>query len=272
MSLDKGQITRYSRHILLPEMGRAGQEKLAAASVLVVGVGGLGCPVAQYLAAAGVGKIGLADGDAVDLTNLQRQVLHWDADIGKAKTDSAAEKLEQMNGSLLINKHGQLNPGNIEAVVGAYDLVVEGTDNFPAKFLVNDACVKASIPLVQGGILRFEGQWMAVKPGESACYRCLFSDPPPADSVPNCAEAGVLGAVAGSLGSLMAVEALKILADLGEPLFNRLMIFDAAKARFREVAFRKNPDCKACGTGEALEPLAWSEETGACDPALVLPG
>lgn len=264
-ALEKNEVTRYSRHLLLPEIGRQGQEKLQAAKVLLVGLGGLGCPAAQYLAAAGVGTLGLADGDQVDLTNLQRQVLHWEKDLGLNKVDSAQEKLAAMNSKLQLKKHSALNPENIEGILSDYDLVVEGTDNFPAKFLVNDACVKTKVPLVQGGILRFEGQMMAVNPGHSACYRCLFTQAPPAGSVPNCAEAGVLGAVAGALGSLMAVEALKILCGIGLPAYDRLLVYQAAELSFRTVKLKKNPHCKACGTGERLSPLSWDVEAQACE-------
>lgn len=266
MSLQKEQITRYSRHLLLPEVGKAGQEKLSQASVLLVGMGGLGCPAAQYLAAAGIGKLGLADGDQVDLTNLQRQVLHWDKDLGRDKTASAREKLEAMNPDLQVETMGRLDAENIADVVAAYDVVLDGSDNFPTKFLINDACVKTGTDFVYGGILRFEGQMMVVRPGTSACYRCVFLEAPPEGSVPNCAEAGVLGAVAGSLGSLMAVEALKTLLDLGDLACDRLVTFDAMKMRFRDVNVKKNPDCPACGTGEVLNPLRLEGSMPACAP------
>ena len=266
MSLNKDQVTRFSRHLLLSEVGRAGQEKLSEASVLLVGMGGLGCPAAQYLAAAGVGTLGLADGDEVDLTNLQRQVLHWEKDLGRPKTESAREKLAGMNSAMTIREHGRLDPENIEAVLEDYDLVLDGSDNFPTKFLVNDACVKTATDFIYGGILRFEGQWMSVRPGKGACFRCVFLEAPPEGSVPNCAEAGVLGAVAGSVGSLMAVEALKLLAGLGQPCVDRLVTFDALKMNFREVAVKRNPACPACGSGEALEPLKLEGGTAACAP------
>jgi molybdopterin/thiamine biosynthesis adenylyltransferase len=247
MSLSSEQLTRYSRHILLPDVGRAGQERLRAANVAVVGLGGLGCPAAQYLALAGVGRLSLVDGDNVELSNLQRQTLHTVADLGRPKVESAADKLRAADpGVRLALQALRLESGNCLELLKGHDLVIEGTDNFSSKFLVNDACLSLGIPMVTAGILRFEGQLMAVSPGASACYRCVFESAPPAEAVPNCAEAGVLGAVAGVLGALMAGEALKILLGLGEPLFDRMLAFDALGAGFRGQPLRKNPSCPSC--------------------------
>ena len=257
MGLSRDEITRFSRHILLPELGMAGQEKLRCASVAVVGLGGLGCPAALYLAAAGVGRLGLIDSDKAELSNLQRQILHNSSDLGRPKVESAAAKLAALDPAIRLDSHGlRLDAGNVMKTLEPYDLVLEGTDNFSSKFLVNDACVSMAKPLVSGGILRFEGQVMSVGPGHS-CYRCVFEAPPPGDSVPNCAEAGVLGAVAGVLGSLMANEALKILLGFGEPLFDRILAFDAKNSSFRETRLRQNPSCLACQrAGQRFSPSA----------------
>jgi adenylyltransferase/sulfurtransferase len=250
-------LTRYSRHILLPEVGRAGQERLRASSVAVLGLGGLGCPAAQYLAAAGVGRLGLIDSDSAELSNLQRQILHFSADLGRPKVDSAGDKLKAMDPGLLIEpRRMRLEPSNCLEALQGYDLVLEGTDNFASKFLASDACVSLGIPLVSAGILRFEGQLMAVRPGH-ACYRCLFEAAPPADAVPNCAEAGVLGAVAGVLGALMASEALKLLLGIGEPLLDRMLCFDALRGSFRELRLKRRADCPSCArAGTRFRPEA----------------
>jgi molybdopterin/thiamine biosynthesis adenylyltransferase len=255
-ALSSEQLTRYSRHILLPEVGLKGQERLRASSVAIVGLGGLGCPVALYLAAAGVGRLGLLDGDKAELSNLQRQILHQKADIGRLKVESAAEKIQAMDASLKLD----LIPKRLEAssalnLLKSYDLVLEGTDNFPSKFLVNDACVSLGKPLVQAGILRFEGQLMSIAPGKSACYRCVFESVPTGEGLPNCSEAGVLGAVAGVMGTLMANEALKILLSLGEPLYDRMLSFDAKRSSFRETALRRRHDCPSCSrAGSGFQP------------------
>ncbi len=265
MDLRQDQITRYSRHLLLPEVGRAGQERLLGASVLVVGLGGLGCPAAQYLAAAGVGRLGLADGDTVDLTNLQRQVLHGSADLGKAKTRSAMDKLTAMNPDPTLVALDRVSPDNALDMLASYDLVIDGSDNFATKFLINDACVSLKKPLMHAGILRYHGQIFTVLPGQSACYRCVFETPPPAGAVANCAQAGVLGAVAGVLGTLLANEALKMILGLGQPLTDRMLVFDALNTSFRELPLRRRPDCPSCArVGQKFQPEA-DAEIEACE-------
>ncbi len=250
------QMRRYERHFSLPEVGFKGQVKLRNSKVLVVGVGGLGSPALLYLAAAGVGKLGVADGDAVDLSNLQRQIAHFTADLGKPKTLSVKEKIAALNPDVEVAEHHEfLNASNIARVFADYDFIVEGTDNFAAKFLVNDACILLCKPFSHAGMLRFEGQTMTVLPGKSRCYRCLFRDPPPPGSVPNCAEAGILGMLPGILGSIQAAEAVKYLLGLGELLTDRLLIFDALSMRFRELRGKRDPECPACGAHAALKEL-----------------
>lgn len=250
---DDAWLERYSRQILLKEVGIEGQSKLAKARVLVIGAGGLGAPAAYYLAAAGVGTLGLVDGDRVDLSNLQRQILHFTPDIGKDKARSAAEKLS------LLNPDVQLEPivdrvvaANIRQLIRNYDFVIDGTDNFAAKFLINDACVMEKIPYSHGGILRFSGQTVTVFPGSSACYRCIFKAPPPANLVPSCSQAGILGAVAGILGTIQAAEALKAITGAGEPLKDALLTFDAAGMDFRKVKIQRDPNCAVCGDHPTL--------------------
>lgn len=265
MSLNEEQIERYSRQILLQQVGGVGQEKLLAARVLVVGTGGLGSPVALYLAAAGVGTIGLVDADAVDRSNLQRQIAHATPDLGRPKVVSAAEKLRALNPDVTVRTHElYLSAANIADVIADYDFVVEGTDNFPSKFLVNDACWFARKPFSHAGILRFDGQLFTVLPGESACYRCAFPAPPPANAVPTCSQAGVLGGVAGTIGCLQATEALKYVLGVGELLTDRLLVFDALAMRFREVKFRRNPRCPLCGEAPTITELR-DEAQVACD-------
>jgi molybdopterin-synthase adenylyltransferase len=247
MSFTESQIERYSRHIILKEVGGAGQQKLLNSKVLIIGAGGLGAPIALYLAAAGVGTLGIIDGDQVDLSNLQRQVIHFTDDVGKAKVESAREKIQQMNPDVTVKTYFDVvHADNILDIISDYDFVVDGTDNFAAKFLINDACVIGKKPFSHGGILRFDGQTMTVVPG-SACYRCVFDGPPPTNAVPTCSQAGVLGAVAGMLGTTQAAEVLKYLIGTGELLTNRLLIFNANKMQFRTVSFKKNPKCKVCG-------------------------
>lgn len=247
MEFREDQIERYSRHILLQEVGVEGQEKIANGKVLVIGAGGLGAPVALYLAAAGVGTIGLVDGDVVDLSNLQRQVIHFTADVGKPKVLSAKEKILQINPDVKVNVHQDfLSAANAIDIIKDYDFVVDGTDNFPVKFLINDACVFAGKPFSHGGILRFEGQTMTYVPG-SACYRCLFNSPPPPKAVPTCSQAGVLGAIAGMLGTIQAAEVLKYLTGVGELLTNQLLVFNAKTMDFRKVGTKWNDSCPICG-------------------------
>ena len=242
------QLRRYQRHLSLREVGFKGQQKLLASKVLCVGAGGLGSPALYCLAAAGVGTIGIAEGDVVDDSNLQRQILHFTEDVGRPKLASAREKLEKINPDVKVVEHpGWLTAENALEIISQYDFVLDGTDNFPAKFLINDACVIAGKPFSHAGILRFEGQAMTVVPGKSRCYRCLFREPPPAEAVPSCAEAGVLGAIAGVMGTLQATEALKCLLGKGDLLTDRLLIFDALAMRFREIKGARDPGCAVCG-------------------------
>lgn len=242
MSLTEEQIERYSRHILLQDVGGEGQEKILNSKVLIIGAGGLGAPAALYLAAAGVGTLGIIDGDVVDRSNLQRQVIHFTPDVGKAKVLSAKEKIAHINPDVKVNAIQDLFMAhNALDILKEYDFVIDGTDNFSAKFLINDACVMAQKPFSHGGILRFDGQTMTYVPG-SASYRCVFKEPPPANAVPTCSQAGVLGAIAGMLGTIQAAEALKFILGKGELLTNRLLIFDALTMRFRTVNVKPNPD------------------------------
>lgn len=259
------RLERYSRHILLQDVGIEGQTKLFESKVLIIGAGGLGSPVALYLAAAGVGTIGIADADTVDLSNLQRQVIHFTTDLNKPKVDSAAEKMRALNPDVNVRTyHEFIRAANIRQIIGDYDFVVDGTDNFAAKFLINDACVLAGIPYSHGGILRFNGQTMTVVPGESACYRCVFTAPPPAGAVPTCSEAGILGAVAGMLGTIQAAEALKFITGAGELLTNALLTFDAKDMNFRKVQFKRNPRCAICGENRTIHELIDAEQA-VCD-------
>lgn len=264
MDFTEDQIHRYSRQFILKEVGVQGQEKIMNAKVLIIGVGGLGAPIALYLAAAGVGTLGLIDGDVVDLSNLQRQVIHFTADVGKAKVLSAAEKIVAMNPDVKVITYQDLALAhNIANLIKDYDFIVDGTDNFPAKFLINDACVLAGKPFSHGGILRFDGQTMTHIPG-ATCYRCIFNAPPPKDLVPTCSQAGVLGAVAGMLGTIQAAEVLKFITGTGELLTNRLLIFDAAAMNFRTVKVKRNPACPVCGDHPTITTLI-DEEQVVCD-------
>jgi molybdopterin-synthase adenylyltransferase len=258
-------IERYSRHIILKEVGVEGQKKLGNARVLIIGAGGLGSPAALYLAAAGVGVIGIADADNVDLSNLQRQVIHFTEDVGTPKVSSAARKMKAINPDVKVIEYREfLNSSNIIGIIKDYDFVLDGTDNFAAKFLINDACLFQGIPFSHGGILRFSGQTMTIKPYESACYRCVFEEPPPANLVPTCSSAGILGAIAGMLGTIQAAEALKFIAGAGTPLYNNLLTFDAAKMDFRKVPVRRNPHCPICGETPRILELIDSEQA-TCD-------
>ncbi len=254
--LDAAELLRYSRHLLLPGVGLEGQRRLKAARVLLVGAGGLGSPAALYLAAAGVGTLGIAEFDQVDLTNLQRQVLHGTGDVGRPKLDSATDRLGDLNPNVtVVPEPGRLTSGNALEVVGRYDLVLDGSDNFPTRYLVNDACVLAGRPTVYGSVFRFEGQVSVFDARRGPCYRCLFAEPPPPGLVPSCAEGGVLGVLPGIIGSLQALEAIKLILDLGEPLIGRLLMFDALALQFREIALRKDPDCPVCGTAPTQREL-----------------
>ncbi len=247
MALSTEELERYNRNILLEGMGEEGQQRLKRAKVLVVGAGGLGSPVLYYLAAAGVGEIGICDGDILDLSNLQRQFLHNTQDLQKNKAQSAKEKLEILNPTLKINTHKErLNVNNILGILKDYDLVIEATDAFVSKFLVNDACVLANKVLVRGSALHFCGQAMSIKPKESACYACLF-DKPPKGAVLTSAEVGILGSVAGLFGCIEANEAIKILTGVGKPLFNQLLSCDIRDMEFRKINIKRNPCCRVCG-------------------------
>jgi len=256
VKLTEEQINRYSRHILLKEVGGKGQKKLLNGRVLIIGAGGLGSPIALYLAAAGVGTIGIADADEVDLSNLQRQVIHFTADVGKAKVLSAKEKMVAINPELnVVTYETWVSAENIAAMVADYDFVIDGTDNFAAKFLINDACVLANKPYSHGGILQFDGQTMTVTPGQSPCYRCIFPEPPPKDVIPTCSRAGVIGVLPGVLGTLQATEAIKYLLGAGDLLTGRLLTYNALRMRFREVPVKKNPKCPICGENPSITEL-----------------
>lgn len=256
------QLERYSRHILLQDVGVEGQAKLMDAKVLVVGAGGLGAPIALYLAAAGIGKIGIVDGDSVDLSNLQRQVIHFEKDINTPKVDSAKEKMLAINPEIEVETYQEcLRADNIREIIRGYDFLVDGTDNFPTKFLVNDACVMEDIPFSHGGILRFDGQTMTVVPGKSACYRCAFRQPPPPDAVPTCSQAGVLGAIAGMLGTIQAAEVLKFVTGVGELLTSTLLTFDAKTMDFKKIKLHKQQNCPVCGEEPTITELFDEEQT-----------
>lgn len=247
-NLTEEQIERYSRQIILPEVGGAGQKKLLNAKVLVIGCGGLGSPCVYYLAGAGIGKIGLVDSDKVELNNLQRQIVHFMKDIGKQKTESAKEKLESINPDVEITTYPiRLTSGNIMDVIKEYDIIVDGSDNFPTRYLVNDACVMSNKPFSHAGILRFDGQAITVIPGQGPCYRCLFPEPPPPGMVPSCQEAGILGVVAGILGMVQATEVLKYILGKGELLIGKLLVFNALEMSFRKLNIQRNFSCHLCG-------------------------
>jgi sulfur-carrier protein adenylyltransferase/sulfurtransferase len=255
-TLSKDEILRYSRHLIMPEVGMEGQLKLKDAKVLLVGAGGLGAPLGMYLAAAGVGRIGIVDFDVVDFTNLQRQVIHGTKDVGKKKLDSAAETMLDINPFVQIDKHEvALSSENAMAIIGDYDMVIDGTDNFPTRYLVNDACVLSGKPNVYGSIFRFEGQATVFAYPGGPCYRCLYPEPPPPGLVPSCAEGGVLGILPGTVGLIQATEAVKLILGIGEPLVGRLMLYDALAMRFRELKLRRNADCPVCGDHPTIKEL-----------------
>lgn len=255
------QIQRYSRHIILGEVGGKGQSKILSGKVLCIGTGGLGSPVAFYLVAAGIGKIGLVDSDNVEISNLQRQILHFTPDIGKSKVESAKVKLEALNPDCQIVTYKQrLTSENILEIIKDYDVVIDGSDNFPTRYLVNDACVMANKPLSHAGIFRFEGQITTIIPGEGPCYRCIFPEPPPPGMVPSCQEAGILGAVAGVMGTLQATEVLKIILGTGDLLAGRLLIFNALELSFREVKVVRDKQCAVCGENPTITELIDYEE------------
>jgi len=266
MEFTEDQILRYSRHIILPEVGGEGQERLLKAKVALVGAGGLGSPVGYYLAAAGVGTIGVIDDDRVELSNLQRQIAHNTRRLGTLKADSAKATWEALNSDVRVIAHAvRLSAANIRGVFGDYDLVVDGSDNFPTRYLVNDACVMMKKTLISAAVFRFEGQVISVYPGEGPCYRCLFETPPPAGMVPSCQEAGVLGVVPGVIGTLQATEALKAILGIGEPLRGRLLIWNALEMSFLTVKVPRNRECPVCGDHPTITELIDGERL--CGPA-----
>lgn len=265
MKLTEQQIERYSRHIILEQVGGAGQEKLLGSKVLIVGAGGLGAPAGLYLAAAGVGTIGIIDADKVDLTNLQRQIIHHSDDVGAEKVTSAENKMRAINPDVDVQTYNlRAKADNIKEIIRQYDFVIDGTDNFPAKFLINDACYFERIAFSHAGILRFDGQLITVLPGETTCYRCIFRSPPPADAVPSCSQAGVLGVLAGVIGSLQATEAMKYLLGIGDLLTNTLLTYSALTMEFRKVKLNRNPNCLLCGHSPQVTELR-DEEQPVCD-------
>lgn len=265
MAFTNEQLERYSRHIILKEVGVKGQKKLLNAKVLIIGAGGLGAPAAMYLAAAGVGTIGIADADEVDLSNLQRQIIHSTADIGKAKVKSAEETMTAINPDVTVKTYRTfVTSENVLDLIADYDFILDGTDNFPAKFLINDACVMAKKPFSHAGIIRFKGQLMTYVPGEGPCYRCVFKNPPPKDAVPTCKQAGVIGAMGGVIGSLQAMEAIKYIIGQGDLLTGRLLTYDALKMEFRTVKLPKDDNCAICGAHPTITELI-DYEQAECD-------
>jgi adenylyltransferase/sulfurtransferase len=261
VKLTESQVERYSRQIILSEIGGKGQEKLLSAKVLIVGAGGLGSPCALYLAAAGVGKLGIVDSDAVELNNLQRQILHSTNNVGKDKAASAKQRLNEINPDAeVVACKVRLTSKNILDVIKDYDIVVDGSDNFPTRYLVNDACVLSQKPLSHAGIFRFDGQAITILPRQSACYRCLFPEPPPPGLVPSCREAGILGAVAGIIGTIQANEVLKYILGIGELLTGRLLVFNALDSSFRLVKVSRDPKCPVCGENPTVTKLIDYEE------------
>ena len=264
--LTHAEYERYSRHLILPEVGLEGQRRLKAARVLLVGAGGLGSPAALYLAAVGVGTLGLVDFDVVEASNLQRQILFTTEDVGRSKLASARTRLVAMNPGVRVETHETaLTASNARELVASYDVVLDGTDNFPTRYLVNDACVMVGRPNAYGSIFRFEGQASVFATKDGPCYRCLHPEPPPPGLVPSCAEAGVLGVLPGVIGTIQATEAIKLILGIGEPLIGRFLIYDALRMRFREIKLRKDPDCPVCGANPAIRDLHEYEEY--CTPA-----
>ena len=264
-SMTKDEQLRYSRHMIMPEVGAEGQRRLNAARVLCIGAGGLGSPAALYLAAAGIGKLGLVDFDDVDLSNLQRQILHGTKDVGRKKLDSARDRLRDANPNIEIEAHEcRFASKNALEIVSDYDVVVDGSDNFPTRYLSNDVCVFAKKPNVYGSVFRFDGQTTVFAPHLGGpCYRCLFPEPPPPGSVPNCAQAGVLGVLPGIIGTIQANEAIKLILGVGEPLLGRLLYFDALKMKFREFNLRRDPQCPVCGDSPTItEPIDYEQFCG----------
>jgi len=255
------QINRYSRHIILPEVGGKGQKKLLESKVFLVGAGGLGSPAAFYLAAAGIGKIGIADNDNVDFSNLQRQILHSTKDVDCPKAQSAKETIEDLNTDVEVVPYtDRLNSENIIDIIKDYDVILDGSDNFPTRYLVNDACVMLGKPLSHGAIFRFDGQATTIMPGKGPCYRCLYETPPPPDLVPSCQEAGVLGVIAGTIGVIQATEVIKLILDKGELLNGKLLLYDSLGMDFKKLKIQRNPDCPICSENPTIKELIDYEE------------
>ena len=255
------QIERYSRHIILPEVGGSGQQKMLEARVLLLGAGGLGSPAAYYLAAAGIGNLGIVDFDRVDLSNLQRQIIHSTERIGMLKTESAKKTIQALNPDVNVTLYNEkMDSSNIMSLIKDYDYVVDGSDNFPTRYLVNDACVMKNKTLIHGSIYRFEGQVTVFKPGDGPCYRCLYPEPPPPGMVPNCQEGGVLGVLAGVIGNLQVVEVLKLILGIGKPLVGKLLIYDALNTEFRNLRLRRDVNCPMCGEKPTIKELVDYEE------------
>ncbi|RMH61132.1 MAG: molybdopterin-synthase adenylyltransferase MoeB [Zetaproteobacteria bacterium] len=261
------QIERYARHIILPEVGAEGQSRLLESKVFMIGAGGLGSPVAYYLAAAGVGTIGIADADVVDMSNLQRQIIHNQDRVGMPKVESACETIQALNPDVTVRTYNEyITADNVREIVREYDLIIDGCDNFPTRFLVNDACYFEKKPLVSGAMFRFEGQVATFKPHQAKdapCYRCLYPEPPPAGLVPSCSEAGILGALAGAVGTIQAVEAIKELLGIGDSLAGYLMTFDALRMEWKKLRLRKDPACPLCGPNPTITDLVTYEQ--ACE-------
>jgi len=256
VDLSHEEIQRYSRHLLLPEVGLEGQKKLKAASVLIIGAGGLGSPISMYLAAAGIGCIGLVDMDIVEVSNLQRQIIHGTENVGELKIESAKRSIARINPFVNVKTYQEkFTADNAMEIARDYDIIIDGTDNFPTRYLVNDVCVLLGKPTVYGSIFRFEGQASVFSAKHGPCYRCLYPEPPPEGLVPNCAEGGVIGVLPGMIGTIQANEAIKIILGEGTPLYNRLLVLDALDMRFRELSISKNPDCQICGTNPTITQL-----------------
>lgn len=255
-ALDNSEIRRYSRHLIIPDVAMAGQRRLKSAKVLCIGAGGLGSPVAMYLAAAGVGTIGLVDSDVVDETNLQRQIIHGESDLGRPKLESARDSLKEINPNVHVVLHDTfVRSDNALDLFRDYDLIIDGSDNFPTRYLVNDACVLLGKPYVWGSIFRFDGQLSVFWAEHGPCYRCLFPEPPPPGMVPSCAEGGVLGMLCGTVGSLQTTEAVKLLTGIGDPMIGRMLVYDALEMKFRELKVRKDPECPVCGKNPTVTEL-----------------
>ena len=264
---------RYARQVLLPEFGRDGQQRLLDARVLVIGLGGLGSPAAMYLAAAGVGTLGLVDYDVVDATNLHRQIIHGTPDVGRSKMASASETLRAINPDIRLEHHEEpFGVSNALALVNAYDIVVDGTDNFPTRYLVNDACVMGRTPNVYGSIFRFEGQASVFAAADGPCYRCLHPEPPPPGLIPSCAEAGVLGVLPGVIGTIQATEAIKLITGIGEPLVGRLLLYDASRMTFRDITLPRDPECPVCGDAPTIRTLVAYDQVCEVPDVLRSPG